>query len=100
MIFNSSAVNFGASLPEYSRKPSVYLPSSMTPSKPAFNSRVAISAARTFSGVSNAGTQAAMFSARPTLVPARAVGADRLHRKAMRQHDVVARLVQFGRSAV
>ncbi len=56
---------------DIARKPSVYLPSSMTPRRPAFSSRVAISAARTFSGVSNAGTQAAMFSAGPTLVPAR-----------------------------
>ena len=71
MIFNSSAVNFGASAPAYSRNPSVYLPSRITPRKPAFNSRVAISAARIFSGVSIAGTQAAMFSAGPTLVPAR-----------------------------
>jgi hypothetical protein len=71
MIFNSSAVNFGASLPAYSRKPSVYLPSSTTPMKPAFNSRVAISVARMFSGVSIAGTQAAIFSAGPTLTPAR-----------------------------
>src|SRR5260370_64155 len=71
MIFNSSAVNLGASLPAYSRKPSVYLPSRITPRMPAFNSRVAISAARMFSGVSIAGRQAAMFSAGPTLTPAR-----------------------------
>ena len=71
MIFNSSAVNFGASLPANCRNPSVYLPSRMTPRKPELSSRVAISAARTFSGVSNAGTQAAMFSAGPTRVPAR-----------------------------
>ena len=48
-----------------------------------------------FSGVSNAGTQAAMFSAGPTLVPARALRADRLHGKAVRQRDVVADLVHF-----
>src|SRR5215470_13444928 len=46
MIFNSSGVNFGASLPENSRKPSVYLPSSVTPSSAAFSSLVAISVAR------------------------------------------------------
>src|SRR6266516_3015213 len=90
MIFNSSAVNFGAFLPANCRNPSVYLPSRMTPRKPEFNSRVAISAARTLSGVSNAGTQAAMFSAGPTLVPARP---DRLHREAMRQGHMVADLV-------
>src|SRR3954449_10105796 len=71
MIFNSASVNFGAAGPAYCRNPSVYLPSRITPRKPEFNSRVAISAARTFSGVSNTGTQAAMFSAGPTLVPAR-----------------------------
>src|ERR1700748_2101066 len=70
-VFDASAVNFGASLPAYSRNPSVYLPSRITPRKPAFSSRVAISAARIFSGVSIAGRQAAMFSAGPTLGPAR-----------------------------
>ena len=75
----------------------MYLPSRITPRKPAFNSRVAISAARMFSGVSIAGTQAAMFSAGPTLVPARPVRADRLHGEAVRQRDVVADLVQLRR---
>ena len=77
----------------------MYLPSRITPRKPAFSSRVAISAARMFSGVSIAGTQAAMFSAGPTLVPARPAGADRLHGKAMAEHDVVARLVQLAPAA-
>jgi len=33
----------------------------------------------------------------PTLVPARPLGADRLHGKAMRQYDVVTGRFQFGR---
>jgi len=42
----------------------------MTVRKAAFSSRVAVSAALTYSGVPMAGTAAAMFSANPTFVSA------------------------------
>ena len=61
----------------------------MTPRKPAFSSRVAISAARTCSGVSNAGTQARNVLGQAYLGAGARLGADRLHGEPVRQHDVM-----------
>ena len=95
-----AAVNFGAAAPAYCRNPSVYLPFRITPRKPEFSSRVAISAARTFSGVSNRRHAGGDVLGRTDPGARASMRADRLHGKAVRQRDVVTDLVDFRSAAV
>src|SRR5262245_23622895 len=93
IVFSSSSVNSGPP-PVSARYSSVYFPSSLTVMKPAFPSRVALSAASMCSRASMTGTATRMLSANPTSYrPARWRGST--GREAVGKHRVVPDLLQL-----
>ncbi len=91
MIFNSSAVNFGASLPAYCRKPSVYLPLQDDVQKPGVQfARRDLRRTDVFGRIDRRQAGRDVLGEAYSGAGAR-FGADRLHRKPVAERDVVTR---------